>query len=588
MSSGVDKIIQFVEQKLGNRSNQDGVIQQKNAAEYSLFMAEMGRKVSEEGLSKTDLNNMIYEAMGLELPNKPVDGSEPAGARRAPGGSTQDINIEITINIDIDIVTKAASGDEESFQTLVNMLIAELTREGGSFEAFMIALIQAYCKNAGNVDFSTLEKLIKDLQKAIETQSGKIDSLTEEVQKWKEYFRKELSTLYRVLVKFLNNKFSGLDQALAKLENIITTGDLNILKELGRIASMITNFKNAFDSFTDAEKERYKEIMSKFGDISGDLSTMLSKLKTMELLLNAIKADTSATKENTEKLIQSSERIEQAVAKVQETLDNLEFPEGFDTTNIEDMLNQILTNQALYGAKIDNIEEYVSNFEKYLEENLKPFIQQAVNAATENINGKLEIKSQEILDAIGNIKPGEVDLSEILNLLKLIDGKVDNVLANQSTMMIALTDIRTRLQNVENKVIEINGRTINIENVLNKVDKAVSLLHNCDCEKINWDELWKKIKDLLDSYHCCCGDNNEGTIGGDVPDIEETADDVLELISAARSDNGFGEEETTGVSKIQSNKNGNAKRYDLGGREVNPNKPGLQIVNGKKFINKRH
>ena len=183
----VSKIVKFVEDKLGAKSNHDGQIQQKNAAEYSLFMAEMGRQVREEGLGKEDFNNMLNEAFGLELSD--ANASRPAASRCNDGGNSGNggVNINITINIDIDIVLNACgcggcSGKDQdlALQQLVDMLIAEMTREGGSVENFIIGLINAF-SDSSKVDFSNLEVLLNKIIEKLDAQDKKIDGLQESV-----------------------------------------------------------------------------------------------------------------------------------------------------------------------------------------------------------------------------------------------------------------------------------------------------------------------------------------------------------------------------------------------------------------------
>ncbi len=607
----VGKIVKFVEEKLGTKSNQDGKIQRSNAAEYSLFMAEMGRQVREEGLEKTDFNNMLNEAFGLELSDK------PAAARSGGlGNEPTDTNINITINIDIDIVIKACGGCDEdkeaALQQLVDMLIAEMTREGGKVENFIVGLINAFSKTA-DVDFSSLETLLNQIMQKLDEQGQKIDGLQQSVDELSGYLKGQLETLFKTLDRYAqryNIDITDIKQMLKDCD----ANDKEILQKIGDVYSAIMNLTGMFQEFTKVEQTRFNEAMTAISNIKvdgGDTSGIMRKLEYMESLLLAIQNDTSETKENSATLI---ELVRQGKEEVLNAIYNINVTgTAYDDTQLRNMLNSILTNMVTKG----DLDAQLAQFNQLLA-NLQSTIEYKMNASEENIinhmnnvekNIKLAIANitvepgnpdnsalisllndlmaklnemdaknaqnfSNVFQAIANIKPGEVDLSQVLALLNEIrglaeanGGKLNNVLNNQEAIKLTLTGILEGLSRLEGKV---DG----VRTVVDDIKDIVSKLHNCDCKCIDEDRLREILCEFVDKVNTKV---NEG-VNNDLSDLLGARRDLRSVL---------GLEDVEGVES-PTIENKNSQVYDLSGRPVNgPLQDGtVYIRDGKKFIHR--
>jgi len=614
----VGKIVKFVEDKLGTKSNHDGKIQHDNAAEYSLFMAEMGRKVREEGLEKTDFNNMLNEAFGLELSNKPA-----AARAGGPGNEAEDVNINITINIDIDIVVKACGGcdddKEAALQKLVDILIAEMTREGGKVENFIVGLINAFSKTA-DVDFSSLEDLINQIMQKLDDQGQQInnlqetiDTLQESVDNLSAYLKEQLESLFKTLDRYAKQYGIDISEIKQMLKNC-DANDKEILQKIGDVYSAIMSLTGMFKDFTEVEKTRFNETMTAISNIkvdSGDTSGIMRKLEYMEGLILAIQADTSETKSNSATLIRL---VEEGKKEILEAIHNINVVGGsYDDTEIKRMLQNILTNMVTKGdldnqltqfnqllanlqrameLKIDASETNIKNAMGNVENNIKLAIanisidpgnpdNSALIQLLNNIMAKLnEMDSKNaqnfsnVFQAIANIKPGEVDLSQVLALLNEIkglaeanNGKLNDVLNNQETIKLTLNGIIEGLGRLEGKV---DG----IKVVVDDIKDIVSKLHNCDCHCIDEERLRIILCEFVEMVNKKV---NEG--------VNNDLDDLLGARRDLRSVLGLGEADGIEAPKAD---NKQSQVYDLSGRPVNgPLKPGtVYIQDGKKFVAK--
>jgi len=435
----VSKIVKFVEDKLGTKSNQDGKIQQNNAAEYSLFMAEMGRQVREEGLKSEDFNNMLNDAFGLELSN-----TAAAARRNAPSGSANGgININITINIDIDIVVKACGGccedKEAALQQLVDMLIAEMTREGGSVQNFIVGLINAF-SDTSKVDFSNLEGLLNEIMEKLNEQGQKIDDLQNSVNDLGNLMKDQFEALFKTLERYAK-KYNIDITEIKDMLNQCNANDKEMLAKIGNVYSAIMDLTNMFQDFTKVEQDRFNQVMNAIANIkvdNGDTEGLMKKLECMHTLLLSIQADTSATKTNSETLINL---VKEGKKEILEAIHNINIvvPESndYDDTEIKNMLNQILTNMVTQGdldAQLNKFNELIKN------------LQNAIDIA-------LEKGKREIFEAIHNINivapsGSDYDDTEVKNMLT-------QILSNMVTkgdLDEQLNKFNTLLKNMQNAI----------------------------------------------------------------------------------------------------------------------------------------
>ena len=390
---------------------------------------------AEDGLSKEDVNTIF----GLQLSST----GELEYVEKAGQSMTRGVNISITINIDINVVVNACNGcgsdKDAALEKLVAILLDAITQPGGKVEDFILALIGKF-GSTNQVDFSSLETLLKEISEKLDKQGKHIEELDNSIKNLSKYLKTEFETLFKTLSSFGVN--------LTNIYNLVKQCDENdtqILTKLGQIydaimdiTGTINNYTAKFDNFTEIEQKRYNTVVELIGNLNvGSPDEIMQKLELMHTLLLSISADTSETKTNSETIINL---VKEGNTKVLEAIANINI-EGYDDTEIKKMLTSILTNMVTKGdldVQLEKFNEIVAQF--------KNSIQASINS------GKTEI-----LDAIANIS------KQIENIN--IDGYDDTKLRAWLTEMFANIATKGDLNVQTNKFSQMLAKLQNEINV---------------------------------------------------------------------------------------------------------------------------
>ena len=365
-------------------------------------------------------------------------------------------DINITININIDVVVNACNGSETDLQQLVNMIIAEMTKEDGDVSKFIIALIQAY-GSSDQLDFSSITNLLNTLKDMLEQQGKDISQLQQSMDNLGKYLKEQFKTLFKTLERYAQ-KF-GMDiSKLTGLLNNLNNNDTKILQKLGEIYSAILRLTNMFTEFTGVEKERYDKIMEVIGDISGDTDTILTKLGLMQTLLESIQTDVTTTKTNSQSLIELVQQGNTAILNAIAQINVFTDPE------IKQMLNSILTNMVTKG----DLDSQLKKFSEIIE-NLQSKLGEQIDKNTQEIISK-------ITTAISNITiPEGYDdtalmqmLTDILNKM-LTKEDLENSLASQTEQF---EQIIANMQNAIETVVKTGDQEL-----IEKMNKVIELIN---------------------------------------------------------------------------------------------------------------
>lgn len=488
-------------------------------------------------------------------------------------GYKQDEIIELLTNINSTVQT---------IETLVEATNENIVINGQNVNAKLEEILNAI-KNGQASSMEALEAYMEELRQLL---LDVIENQREEIN-INEENGMTLDQIYEVLVNMDGMTGDKLEQLLKILQSIESIGkDIN-----NKLDVIIGKFEDSFPDNSEILEalNRIEEYLKQNNDKTDVTNNLL------EQLLNQYNSG-GISKEDLQKLLDAiaanGDKIDatnQLLAKIQQQ--DAEFQKQVLAilanvgTEYSDVLNKILEATQGNSAKLDAIAQLLAKIQEQdekFQKNILDAINQLGIDITEQLNNildvinnisggggdssniedllnkvleKMDSNTAAIIDAIGNIKPGEggtVDLSSVEKMLKELieltaknNDLLENINAKVEVISVTQQAILEKINSFENMGCDTSKLESLLEEILDKMgqqsgsyddSKLLEILNNLTAKfeeysKLTKDQLDKILEAIKDhdvnvtvdvtgkvTCECNCGGNHEGILG-DLEDI---------------------------------------------------------------------